>query len=164
MEELLKMKANGRRKLSSPSHTLLHFSLHPHFCHRHFYFRYFYLSTFLSFDQSWFNRFSFFLCKTYVPTCNRKVKKKDGRRKTIFSLMVTRHLRATRKSDTYARPHPHQIHCAQMSCHVKNDYLYFQGIFTNLNDLMVLLNYLKSLEGTLFDNKIYLERNFDYIF
>ncbi len=31
--------------------------------------------------------------------------------------MVTRYLRATRKNDTYARPHPHQIHCAQMSCH-----------------------------------------------
>ncbi len=77
----------------------------------------FLFSIFLPFDQSWFNRFSFFLCKTYVPTCNRKVKKKDGRRKTIFSLMVTRHLRATRKSDTYTRPHAHQIHCAEISCH-----------------------------------------------
>jgi hypothetical protein len=37
-------------------------------------------------------------------------------------VLVTRHLRATRKSDTYARPRPHQIHCAEvsraeMSCH-----------------------------------------------
>jgi hypothetical protein len=31
--------------------------------------------------------------------------------------ILTRYLRATRKNDTYARPHPHQIHCAQMSCH-----------------------------------------------
>jgi hypothetical protein len=38
---------------------------------------------------------------------------------------VTRYLRATRKSDTSARPHPHQKHCAQvlgaeMSCHGKS--------------------------------------------
>ena len=59
-------------------------------------------------------------------------------------LMVTRHLRArhlraTRKNDTYARPHPHQIHCAQvsraqMSCHVSlyrtllfNKFFYFNN-------------------------------------
>jgi hypothetical protein len=61
---------------------------------------------------------------------------------TLLPILVTGYLRATRKSDTYARPHPHQIHCAQMSCHDPFSIIDVIPIFRLSLHLIVLQFYL----------------------